>query len=317
MRDKINNNLSIVIPTYNRADFLDYSLEIHIPLAKKYNIPIYVVDNASTDNTGEIVNKWMREYVFLFYSRNKKNLGPDLNFEIALNKPATDYVWLLGDTSKIKKEVFRSVVKQSEKVFDLILLNSEKRVFDIESQFVSDKNLLLSTLGWHMTHMSTLIYNKNIIENANFFRFYNTNFIQVGIIFEYFSYQKNILVSWNRDLSIGSLRKDNLKKVSWQKDAFNIWIKRWANFVLSLPPIYSLDSKLKMIQDHNEKSKIFSFKNLLSLRSQGFYSMKHYILYSKYFNISLGKASIFKFLCVAILPVRVVRFFIHVYKGHT
>ena len=80
MRDKINNNLSIVIPTYNRADFLDYSLEIHIPLAKKYNVPIYIVDNASTDNTGEIVNKWMCEYVFLFYSRNKKNLGPDLNF---------------------------------------------------------------------------------------------------------------------------------------------------------------------------------------------------------------------------------------------
>ena len=138
MRDKINNNLSIVIPTYTRADFLDYSLEIHIPLAKKYNVPIYIVDNASTDNTGEIVNKWMCEYVFLFYSRNKKNLGPDLNFEIALNKPSTDYVWLLGDTSKIKKEVFRSVVKQSEKVFDLILLNSAKRVFDIESQFVSE-----------------------------------------------------------------------------------------------------------------------------------------------------------------------------------
>ena len=33
-----NNLVSILIPTYNRADFLDYSLGIHIPMIEKYNI---------------------------------------------------------------------------------------------------------------------------------------------------------------------------------------------------------------------------------------------------------------------------------------
>lgn len=33
-----NTLLSIVIPTYNRAEFLDYSLEVHIPLLKKFGI---------------------------------------------------------------------------------------------------------------------------------------------------------------------------------------------------------------------------------------------------------------------------------------
>ena len=44
MNIEINKKLSIVIPTYNRASFLDYSLETHIPLAKEYNISIYIFD---------------------------------------------------------------------------------------------------------------------------------------------------------------------------------------------------------------------------------------------------------------------------------
>ena len=57
-----NPLLSIVIPTYNRADFLDYCLKVHIPLAKAHNIQIIISDNASTDATKKIVQKRMEEY---------------------------------------------------------------------------------------------------------------------------------------------------------------------------------------------------------------------------------------------------------------
>jgi len=312
--EKKNTRLSIVIPTYNRADFLDLSLEAHIPLVKKFNIAIYIVDNASTDNTSEIVSKWMNEYEYLFFSRNKKNIGPDLNFEIALKSPNTEYIWLLGDTSQIKKKVLEKVTKLSKEDYDLILLNSENRVSNIGSKLIKDKKMLLSSLGWHMTHMSALIYNKKIINNANFLRFYDTNFIQTGIIFENLAYRDGIRVIWNQDLSIVSLRKDGLRKVSWQKDTFNIWTKRWANFVLSLPPVYPVDLKLKMIQDHSKKSKVFSCKSLLYLRAQGFYSKDHFFLYRKYFDIALGGDPIFKFLSIAVLPKSVVKFLIRISK---
>ena len=71
---EINKKLSIVIPTYNRADFLDYSLEIHIPMLKEYGIEIAIFDNASTDNTQEIVSKWMKEYDYLTYHKNETNI---------------------------------------------------------------------------------------------------------------------------------------------------------------------------------------------------------------------------------------------------
>jgi abequosyltransferase len=309
MDSEINKKLSIVIPTYNRDLFLDCSLESHIPLAKEFNIPLYVFDNASPDNTKEIVNKWMMKYEFLYYFRNKKNLGGDLNFELALNKPDTEYIWLLGDSYKINKEVLVSVLEQSKFFYDMILLNDNGRVTDVETQLISDKEYLLTSLGWNMTQMSTLIYNKKVIKNANYVRFYGTNFIQTGIALEYFAYQENISVKWNKELSIEVLRnKDLREKIGWQKNAFDIWIKKWASFVLSLSPIYSLDGKLKTIQMHNQKGKVFSFKNLLKLRSKGFYSMKDYKKHKKYFDISIGNHAKFKFILIAFIPVKLVSF---------
>ncbi len=316
MNTEINNKLSIVIPTYNRASFLDYSLETHIPLAKEHNIPIYVSDNASPDNTNEIVKKWMERYEFLYYYRNQNNLGGDLNIELVLNKPNTDYIWLLGDTSKINKETLVGVLGQSKKHYDLILLNDQGRVADVETQLITNKEYLLSYVGWNMSQMSSLIYSKKVIKNANYTRFYGTNFIQTGIALEYLACQESISVKWNKELSIGSLKKDGMIKTSWRDNAFDIWIRKWMNFVLSLPSVYSFESKIKMIQTHSQRTKIFSFRNLLLLRSEGFYNMRHYINYNKFFDISLGSTNTFKFLCIAILPVKFAKILINIYRKY-
>ena len=50
--------LSIAIPTYNRSDFLDFFLEIHVPIARKYNVNFYISDNSSSDDTIEVIKKW-------------------------------------------------------------------------------------------------------------------------------------------------------------------------------------------------------------------------------------------------------------------
>jgi|APSaa5957512535_1039671.scaffolds.fasta_scaffold125942_2 abequosyltransferase len=52
------HNLSIVIPTYNRADFLDILLEKHVNIFRQCDIPIFIYNNASTDDTNEVINKW-------------------------------------------------------------------------------------------------------------------------------------------------------------------------------------------------------------------------------------------------------------------
>src|ERR1700694_1651312 len=66
------NLLSVCIPTYNRANLLDETLKcVSKQTVKPYEV--LIVDNASTDNTKDIVNRYKR-YGFK-YIQNKKNIG--------------------------------------------------------------------------------------------------------------------------------------------------------------------------------------------------------------------------------------------------
>jgi glycosyltransferase involved in cell wall biosynthesis len=298
-----NKLLAIVIPTYNRADFLDYNLKNHIPILKEHNIQIFISDNASTDNTENIVKKWMKEYDFLFYSKNEINIGPDANFEKALKMPNTDYVWLLGDTSFFNKIEFNLLLNRiDDNSFDMIVTNSENRVKGIETTVFTNHNELLTTLGWHMTQISSLIFSKELLSKANFSRYYNSNFIQTGIIFEYLSLKSYIEVLWNNDVSVNLIKLGNIKKESWQNQTFPIWLKNWPNFIFSLPPIYTLESKELTIKKHNCLTRIFSLKYLLYLRSYNFYTLNEYLVYNKFLKYSGRKYPKITFLLPLLVP---------------
>lgn len=298
-----NKLLAIVIPTYNRADFLDYNLKNHLPILEEHNIQIFISDNASTDNTEDIVKKWMKEYTFLFYSKNEINIGPDANFEKALKLPNTNYVWLLGDTSFFNKIEFNLLLnKIDNNSFDMIVTNSENRVKGIETTIFTNHNDLLTTLGWHMTQISSLIFSKELLSKANFSRYYNSNFIQTGVIFEYLSLKPYIEVLWNNEVSVNLIKLDNIKKESWQNQTFPIWLKNWSNFIFSLPPIYTLESKELTIKKHNYLTRIFSLKYLLYLRSYNFYTLNEYLVYNKFLKYSGRKCPKITFLLPLLVP---------------
>lgn len=91
--------LSICIPTYNRAKYLEKSIESVICQNefKAKQVEIVICDNASTDNTEEIVGKYADKYDNFFYYRNKKNIHGD-NFLLVLSKGNGTLRRLCNDT---------------------------------------------------------------------------------------------------------------------------------------------------------------------------------------------------------------------------
>ncbi len=85
--------LSIAIPIYNRADLLDFLIQSHINICEKYNIKILISDNASTDNTQEVVNKWQRRTSLVKSVKNEIAVTPEQNAELALSLSSTKYTW--------------------------------------------------------------------------------------------------------------------------------------------------------------------------------------------------------------------------------
>lgn len=283
--------LSIVIPTYNRADFLDYSFEVHIPMAQKHSIQIFVFDNASTDNTKEVVDKWKKLYPHIVYSCNEKNIGPDANFELALQHPNTDYVWLLGDTYRIPEGGIEYVlnIAQSMESYDAIVLNLAEFIASdaIGTKDYTDQNALLFDLGALMTCLSCLVYSKKLINNANFSRYLDSYFIQTGIIFESIA-SRPFTIHWAQSVSILGLQHPTLKKNSWHNapNVLEIACMRWSNFVFSLPVSYGLDAKLKCLKDINGPSILFKTKSLFMFRAYNILNFKSYRRFSRFFPLT-------------------------------
>ena len=88
--------VSILIPTYNRASFLQQAIESS--LSQDYpNLEIIVSDNASCDDTKNIVESYI-DHPFLRYYRNEINLGMVGNWRKLLYDYSTgEWIIILSD----------------------------------------------------------------------------------------------------------------------------------------------------------------------------------------------------------------------------
>lgn len=86
--------VSIIIPTYNRADLLGKAISSALKQSWN-NIEIVVSDNCSDDNTKEIVSTFNDKRIK--YSVNEENIGPILNWRAALKKANGQLSIILSD----------------------------------------------------------------------------------------------------------------------------------------------------------------------------------------------------------------------------
>lgn len=98
--------LSICIPTYNRAYYLKNCLNSIVCQLKdgkaSSQIEIVISDNASQDNTQELIKEYQARFSNIKYFRNKKNIGFDENLINSVLKAKGKYCWFLGDDDLIK-----------------------------------------------------------------------------------------------------------------------------------------------------------------------------------------------------------------------
>ncbi len=101
--------VSVIIPTYNRVDYLRQSLES--ALSQTYgNVEIIVVDDGSTDNTREALQPYIDgKKITYLYRENSGN--PSVARNLALRKASGEYICFL-DSDDIRME--HSIAKAAE-----------------------------------------------------------------------------------------------------------------------------------------------------------------------------------------------------------
>ena len=109
------NRIVAIVVTYNRKDLLKECIEA---LNKNENLDVLVIDNASTDGTKELVEKYVSDT--LKYVNTGNNLGGagGFNFGIkeALKNKNYKYLWIMDDDTIVQEDSLDNLVKKAEEL---------------------------------------------------------------------------------------------------------------------------------------------------------------------------------------------------------
>lgn len=106
--------LSICIPTYNRARYLSELLDSiisQISIGMQGLLEVVISDNASSDETREIVRKYVETYplVNIAYYINEVNIGFDQNMLAVAQRARGKYCWFMGSDDKLTEDALSIV----------------------------------------------------------------------------------------------------------------------------------------------------------------------------------------------------------------
>jgi len=177
--------LSVAIPTYNGAKYIREALDSIIFQLDDIDegIEIVISDNASTDQTPQIIKEYQNKYFFIKYFRNDKNLGADRNFDLAIRRSKGEYVWLFGDDDKLESGAIKKVLEVLKKYpkvgFIFVNCSSYNEDFSICTkerilELMKDMYCNSADEFYINTKIVSMVVSSNIVKR-NFWNYINKN----------------------------------------------------------------------------------------------------------------------------------------------
>lgn len=100
--------VSVLIPTYNSAIYLDEAIQSVLHQTFQ-DYELIIVDNQSTDNTDEVVSKYLTNNKVAYY-KNETNIGMAGNWNQCLQYASGEYIKLLCSDDKFHPQLLEKFV---------------------------------------------------------------------------------------------------------------------------------------------------------------------------------------------------------------
>ena len=279
----MNELLAICIPTYNGGNKLAENLRQLIPQAKKSQIPIFVSDNHSTNDTIKILQEMQKQYQYLFYYEQESNKGFCKNYDYVLRMANTKYRWLLGDDDIILGGALDFLMKLVQNDYSFIIVNgyadknaSLVRIIKTPQKVYHDKNDILHDLGDYMSWITSTIYSAESLKTIDISRHKDGDnaFPHLIEIFAFLACTGDISLCWIDELFI----RPNNDSCTYTDKIFKIFIDDWY-YLYNNFQSYSKSSRDSFLLGLKKHNSAINWKTLINLRRQNLYNYqiyKHY-----------------------------------------
>lgn len=189
--------LTIAIPTFNRASYLELCLKQILKQIPMYEqkIEVLVSNNASTDNTESVVSSFRRCDFDIRYIRNERNIGAEANVIQCFDLARGDYVWVFGDDDILLDGALDKIFKVLENgqygliylksySFDLDFVNQRPPLQEVSIDVYNNRDYFIKRVNYLLTFISSNICNKKLIrDEVNIHACVGTNLPQLSWVF--------------------------------------------------------------------------------------------------------------------------------------
>jgi glycosyltransferase involved in cell wall biosynthesis len=187
--------LTIAIPTFNRAGYLELNLQRLVDECKSIAegvVEVLVSDNHSTDDTPRAVARAVERGLPIRYIRNKIDIGSDANIAQCFNEARGHYVQIMGDDDMyVRGKLAYLLDRLKQDDYGVVCLRPFGYENDPEREFpggrgnvdiYDDLGDFLAAIGPFITFISSCVINRRIQSEIDARQFCGSNLVQVHLV---------------------------------------------------------------------------------------------------------------------------------------
>lgn len=168
----MNDTIAVVIPTYNKADFISQTIESVLCQTYK-NFEIIIIDDCSNDNTEQVVQKYLSGKVRYF--KHTTNWGPGATVNDGIEKASSEYVTLIASDDIMLPNHLELVIQEFKKNKHLDVVFSRLAVIDENNNITNETRINTNkdkySLIRHAFYVSNIFPSPGVAFNKSFFKY--------------------------------------------------------------------------------------------------------------------------------------------------
>lgn len=212
--------LSVLMSNYNHAHYLPIALDAILSQSYK-PMEIIIIDDASTDNSVEILQSYAAKHKILRIIRNEKNLGAVRNASRLLEIATGDYVYFIAADDKILPGFFEKSMRLLSQHSEAALCSTLWRNMDGSGDSIKKRTprhaiasyrpvylppdkcrIIASRIGFWALSQTAILKREVLIESGGFIPElgpYADGFIVQAIVFKYGAcFIPEVLTCWRK-----------------------------------------------------------------------------------------------------------------------
>lgn len=162
-----NPLVSIIIPNYNHAQYLEQRIESILNQTYK-NIEIILLDDHSNDNSVDIIRRYQQNPYVSHVTLNTKNSGsPFLQWQKGVKMSSGEFVWIAESDDLCENCLLETLVNEFAKDDKCVLAFCKSQTINSKGEITGEKGLGKDyhDNGW--SFFNNYLYRYNYISNAS------------------------------------------------------------------------------------------------------------------------------------------------------